>query len=379
MGSTQKDSQVSHFSHPHLLEHTTTPSTTNTNCFGCKLKITHNEDYYNCKTCPFSLHNVCYKTPLITNHPSHPNHDLFLLVTPSSSHATKSTLKCMACKQHVIGFSYHCPQYNIFFHSLCITLPLSLSITHHPHKLKLEFLPPYDFFCDLCNKPCYKGWLYRCNMCEFDIHIACAVQNIKPHFQQGCDNNNYYKIMNLVSQKIGLGNRIDGGWDKKLFSPLKKHSSSNGKNMNTVELELQETEQTINSYSVSLENLEERIQLRHKTTPLSDDTSPLFSDSYFSIDLNKSYSIHHEHINQLRKEVNTSDYINSQNVVSTSSRQGKEEQIGVVNYWLQQSHKDKMNALFFKGGSEFEESSQKVVVKNPTITTLEPVSFLFIN
>jgi hypothetical protein len=280
----------------------------------------------------------------------------------------------MACKKHVIGFCYHCAECNMLFHSLCITLPLSLSITKHSHKLKLEFSPPYDFFCDLCNnnKPGYKGWLYRCSMCEFDIHIACAVKNIEPHLlrQKGSDYN--FKIMNLMAKEIGGGIRNESavsGWNKKLFSPLKNHSTSNGRSM-IVELELQETEKITSTHSVSLEISEEKTPLRDKMTPLSDDRSPLscssqqFSDSYFSIDLNKSYSTNHDHRSQVRKEVN-SNYI-SRSIVSSNSRQGEEESIGVVNYWLKNHpHKDKMNAAFSKGGSDFQESSQKVVAKNP--------------
>ncbi|XP_058748537.1 uncharacterized protein LOC131621505 [Vicia villosa] len=349
MDSTQKNSLVSHFSHPHLLQHTTTPSTKNITCFGCNQTITHEQHYYVCKTCPFSLHNICYKTPLITNHPSHPSHDLFLLVIPSSSSpATKSTFNCMACKQHATGFCYHCAECNIFFHSICITLPLSLSIAQHPHKMKLEFSPPYDFFCDLCDKPSYKGWLYRCNMCEFDIHVDCADKN------------------------IGGAVRIDSavsGWNKKLFSPLKKHSTINGKKT-MMELGLQETELITSTHSVSLEILDGITPLRDKMTPLSDDTSPLtssnqFSDSYFSIDLNKSYSTNHDRRGQVRKEVNN-DYI-SQSAVSSNSGQGDEDTIGVVDYWLKNhSHKDKVNnAALFKGGSGSEDSSQKVLMKNP--------------
>jgi hypothetical protein len=140
-----------------------------------------------------------------------------------------------------------------------------------------------------------------------------------------------------------------------------------------LELELQETEQFTSTHSVSSEILEGITPLRDKMTPLSDDTSPLpsshqFSDSYFSIDLNKSYSTNHDLRSQIRKEVN-SDYIN-RSVVSSNSGQGEEEEeeerIGVVNYWLKNHpHKDKVNAAFFKGGSDFEESRTEVVVKNP--------------
>lgn len=184
-------------------------------------------------------------------------------------------------------------------------------------------------------------------MCEFDIHIDCAVKN------------------------IGGGVRIDSavsGWNKKLFSPLRKHSTINGKKT-MMELGLQETELITSTHSVSLEILDGITPLRDKMTPLSDDTSPLassnqFSDSYFSIDLNKSYSTNHDRRGQVRKEVNN-DYI-SQSVVSSNSGQGDEDTIGVVDYWLKNhSHKDKVNNTeLFKGGSG-SDSSQKVLMKNP--------------
>ncbi|CAJ2671492.1 unnamed protein product [Trifolium pratense] len=60
-----------------------------------------------------------------------------------------------------------------------------------------------------------------------------------------------------------------------------------------------------------------------------------------------------------------SDYI-SRSVLSSNPKQGEEESIGVVDYWLKNhSDKDKVKAAFSKRGSDFEESSQKVVVKNP--------------
>lgn len=100
-------------------------------------------------------------------------------------------------------------------------------------------------------------------------------------------------------------------------------------------------------------------------TPLSDDTSHEFSDSYFSIDFNKSYSTNHDRRSQIRNEVN-SDYINRSVVLSNLGHGEEEERIGVVNYWLKNhQRKDKVNAAFFNGGSDFEESRQKVVLKNP--------------
>ncbi|XP_027351071.1 uncharacterized protein LOC113862137 [Abrus precatorius] len=408
MGSVHKDLNVFHFSHPHPLECTTSPSTGNVSCFGCKLKVKFGEDYYKCKTCAFYLHCVCYKTPLITNHPSHPRHDLVLVVIPSSP-ATKTTFNCMACGHHVMGFCYHCAECSIFFHSLCLALPLSLSITNHPHKIKLEFSPPYDFFCDLCNKPSFNGWLYRCNICEFDTHIACAVENLEqnPSFPQsspllrqltshqvdhkrisgsiGDSSTKYeYEIMRLAAQQIG--GRIDkntsqedfdsaiAGWDKRIYSPRKKNnrSSTGSGKMKIIELELQETEL---SPANILANLEERTPLRDKLTPLSDHSSPTlsiqYSESCFSIDLTQSYSTHGRR-NQVRGEGN-SDHITTGAVmpdgILSNSRQIK-EQFGVVNWPTNTNdaysvaQHNKLNAAFFKT-SDFGESSQKVMMKIP--------------
>ncbi|KAL1351392.1 uncharacterized protein [Arachis hypogaea] len=268
MGSImRKDPSVVHFSHPHPLEFTTElNNNNNVTCFGCKLSFMNGESYYHCKPCNFSLHYACFKMPLITNHPSHSKHDLVLIVIPSSP-ATRATLRCAACGHHVTGFTYHCAECSsVFFHAFCLALPLSVAISPHPHRMELEFMPPYDFFCDLCTKSTYNiGWLYRCRMCEFDSHIACAVQNIEPQsvehpsftqanalmtqFTAHHGGGMVYEIMRLVATQIQQG--------KVIGSP----SPSRGRDFRAY--------------------LEERTPLRDKSTP-----SRQFSEAYFSIDLN---------------------------------------------------------------------------------------------
>ncbi|KAI3412253.1 uncharacterized protein J3R85_017627, partial [Psidium guajava] len=91
--------------------------------------------------------------------PAHPDHCLTLLST-SSSFRGDST--CKACEQQVNGsFRYSCAVCGISYHALCSALPPSITIASHPHVLKLLFSLPYEFRCDLCNKPSYRGWLYR--------------------------------------------------------------------------------------------------------------------------------------------------------------------------------------------------------------------------
>ncbi|XP_057507916.1 uncharacterized protein LOC130790874 [Actinidia eriantha] len=173
MEEPEKNRLSHHFSHEHPLERTSLPPKGNSNtCFGCKLNIFSGKVYYKCKSCPFSLHQVCHNMPKIVQHPADPNHHLILQAVTSSS---KSPFKCKACGHQITGFYYNCAKCGDYYHILCSAVPLSIKTPSHVHRLKLEFLPPYDFQCDLCKKPSYHGWLYRCGLCEFDAHLACAI------------------------------------------------------------------------------------------------------------------------------------------------------------------------------------------------------------
>ncbi|KAK3227191.1 hypothetical protein Dsin_007053 [Dipteronia sinensis] len=256
-----------HFSHHHPLVRSSTNSSpaANTSCFGCNLKILSGKEYYyKCKICPFNLHQACYNIHRKIRHPGHPIHYLNLLVTPSSA---GDSFKCKACGQNVTGFYYTCAECCICYHILCCALPLSVSIHSHSHTLKLEYSLPYDFECDLCQKPCYNGWLYRCRLCEFDTHLACAIANqrtqslqITHSSSEGSENNE------LIQLAVT-------GWHQTLHSPKQKLSMKNG---------------LIDQYSGHLELLD---QSNLQSGELGTLTSHQFSDhSCFSIDIAKSYS-----------------------------------------------------------------------------------------
>ncbi|CAL5430805.1 unnamed protein product [Camellia sinensis] len=224
-----------HFSHEHPLEHTSSPPKGDTAaCFGCKLNIFSGKEYYKCKICPFSLHKVCHNMPKKVQHPADPEHHFTLRAMPHSS-STTASFNCKACGLCIIGFYYNCDKCGDYYHILCSVVPLFVKMPSHIHQLKLEFSPPYDFQCDLCKKPSYNGWLYRCGLCEFDAHLSCAITNkgtewlqhqsapqryIALPINQNLDcNNKGHEIMELITQGMkgtGQNIRVEIGTDRSL-------------------------------------------------------------------------------------------------------------------------------------------------------------------
>ncbi|KAJ4835743.1 hypothetical protein Tsubulata_043216 [Turnera subulata] len=237
MEAAEQPNILYHFSHQHPLEYCTISTSTGnaTTCYGCSLEIVPGKDYYSCKTCLFSLHPVCSSMPRKAQHPAHPNRHLTLTVSPPSD--LNKNLSCGVCQQPISGFYYNVVGCSIYYHILCSSLPLSVTIPSHPHPLKIQFSPPYDFRCDLCEEPSYRGWLYRCRFCEFDAHTACAIFNQIAHgmpltdgkMDHGSESND--QLMQLMAQRAmsGIGERNDHqeivsgttvtGWDERLRSP----------------------------------------------------------------------------------------------------------------------------------------------------------------
>ncbi|XP_057794802.1 protein VACUOLELESS GAMETOPHYTES-like [Salvia miltiorrhiza] len=152
----QPTTLLKHFSHEHPLEYVESSFDGDRVCSACKLSIMPRNFFYECKLCRFSLHKVCYSMPKKVMHPADPNHCLKLLT--SSTVAEKSD-ECEACGRHIAGFHYSCTKCSLYYHMLCVALPLSLKMeSSHPHVLKLELKPLYDFECDVCDRPSYNGW-----------------------------------------------------------------------------------------------------------------------------------------------------------------------------------------------------------------------------
>lgn len=316
-----------HLSHDHPLRHTNSPPKESSLCSACNLNISsgNNKDYYSCKTCPFFLHNACHDMPRMTQHPARPTHHLTLQVSPSPS---VETLTCDACGDHINGFYYSCSECSLCcYHVLCSSLPLSVSVSSHTHELKLTFSPPYNFSCDICRKPSYNGWLYRCQICEFDTHLFCAIYNWRPQsFPTGLNGESQNRasadygsecdeVMQLLATQALLCHReesVNGkellvrkdsisGWDFRLNSPKENTNST------STQFIVGPLDQTEANIGFSSPNPGKPFLHQSPQTPFSDDMSTIpsyqFSDACFSIDLAKSYSSN-DPMNKARTEAN---------------------------------------------------------------------------
>ncbi|MQL87885.1 hypothetical protein Taro_020434 [Colocasia esculenta] len=184
MGRLEHEPVIQHFSHPHPLElsnfqQALAPST----CVGCRLRASGWT--YACKACSYVLHITCAQMPQFINHPADPSHALALLAVPAYP---EGFFNCDACGQKGVGFSYHCGTCSLDVHTLCASMPLSVTHqAHPPHPLALAFFPPYQnkgFSCDICGNTGTNHWLYRCAVCEFDVHLGCATAKPRQQAQQ---------------------------------------------------------------------------------------------------------------------------------------------------------------------------------------------------
>ncbi|KAL3537289.1 hypothetical protein ACH5RR_000655 [Cinchona calisaya] len=179
--SSQAEATINHFSHPHPLQLSNNQNhITSSSCSGCKLKATGL--IYSCSTCNYFLHVKCSKMPKQITHPFDRDHVFSLLTKPIYP---GGVFTCDACGKPGEGFCYHCKICNIDLHILCAAMPLNLTHQSHCHQLKLIFSHTNVYNCDICYTPGSNNhWLYRCHICDFDVHLNCSNIPVRqPTFQ----------------------------------------------------------------------------------------------------------------------------------------------------------------------------------------------------
>ncbi|KAL3737940.1 hypothetical protein ACJRO7_019462 [Eucalyptus globulus] len=81
---------------------------------------------------------------------------------------------CAACEKHCSNQSYCCKECKFFLHKSCAELSRELKHYLHPDNLTLCDTAKLGCrYCDSCGKR-FRGFTYRCQMCNFDLDIECA-------------------------------------------------------------------------------------------------------------------------------------------------------------------------------------------------------------
>ncbi|CAN0879100.1 hypothetical protein LINGRAHAP2_LOCUS12847 [Linum grandiflorum] len=261
------DPPIQHFTHQHPLNRSISPG--NIVCNGCNLGITTGKQHYTCRTChSFSLHKLCFHMPPSTAHPAHPNSKLTLAVAAGGGNG----VKCRACTKTISGFYYGVG--SSCYHNLCLALPLAVMIAGHPHPLKIHFSPPYDFGCDICRRPSYKGWLYRCRFCEFDAHITCAISHRIVAEENRRISSSGREILHLLQLRLGIDRAAGADLEEEMVSSQTEPLMSCSLPSDSVE------KSPVSGSRVS----------GSRVSSVTEIPSYQFSDMCFSIDLHKSYS-----------------------------------------------------------------------------------------
>lgn len=135
-------------------------------------------------------------------HPSHPHHKLKI-------EYTEIPFRCDGCKEAGIGLKYKCDLCDFDLHRACALAPATIK---HAFYKKCEFhfytKPPGPGMriCDACGKD-VPGFVYHCSRCGFDLHPCCA--NLPQQLDDG--ERNFYLCLKLSSPCHRCG-RKGSGW-----------------------------------------------------------------------------------------------------------------------------------------------------------------------
>ena len=133
---------------------------------------------YSChrRRCGFDLHEECATYPeVLSSFFVHPWHDLTLSRADDGGGGGddgEPRTYCHVCREDVPAgaFLYRCAPCGFAMHPRCSRLPRAVRSELHPEH-GLDAVSGMGT-CAACGKPCYV-WVYRCGLCNVDLHIAC--------------------------------------------------------------------------------------------------------------------------------------------------------------------------------------------------------------
>lgn len=147
--------------------------------FGCDFCDQSHKGYkYCCDLCNFQIGFGCAATLIehyrvqehIIEHFSH-RHPLIRLEVDEEW--------CRICRNNILGPSYGCLPCKFYIHNSCSELPQQvLHPFHAHHSLKLQNTFRGLLYCDACDSMIMSAKHYRCDECDFDLHLDCI--SVKP-------------------------------------------------------------------------------------------------------------------------------------------------------------------------------------------------------
>ncbi|KAL8507843.1 hypothetical protein ACS0TY_018400 [Phlomoides rotata] len=148
-------------------------------CDGCKTLGTGKR--YRCNGCDFDLHDYCRTCPRLLSSFMHPHSLTLVFRRPQQSRQINRI--CDVCRDPVEGMFFRCKECEFDVHPVCTKLPEKLNhALHSTHPLTLQSSNLVPKFCAVCKNSC-QGWQYRCEICNFDIHLGCVLAPVIPCVQ----------------------------------------------------------------------------------------------------------------------------------------------------------------------------------------------------
>ncbi|AEE31815.1 Cysteine/Histidine-rich C1 domain family protein [Arabidopsis thaliana] len=174
------DGFIKHFCHKHRLKLKNHDGARDTEkqCRACIYPIVSHQ-FYHCKKCNYSLHEVCAGLSRKLDHALH-NHTLILSPSPGK-------FCCSACSRESTGFSYICSNkgcQDFVLDVRCISvLEYFIHRSHeHPIFISTSYNSKDEILCKVCKKRCLGAHL-QCTLCEFTMCYSCAIIPDEIHYK----------------------------------------------------------------------------------------------------------------------------------------------------------------------------------------------------
>ncbi|CAL5379766.1 unnamed protein product [Camellia sinensis] len=200
--------ELQHFSHEHpLILGEVNDDGGAIVCEGCRENISGSA--FSCKNCSYFLHKFCAEFPEEMNHPMHPEHPLTL------RHAVPGIFRCDGCYTWLPEFIYRCSICNFNLHICCALRAPKLKHESHEHPLSL-MSSLASFQCHACGTK-REDMSYMCDTCSFWIHKDCA--SLTPTFKHHTHihpltlmypTHEYHPQFNLYTCKICKNSMVEG-------------------------------------------------------------------------------------------------------------------------------------------------------------------------